>query len=86
MMRIAAALLALTSTAVVAQPHPTPAAKPTDKGANTVVCKRFIRTGSLVDGYRECKSKADWQRERNAVRAPSSSIDSCRRSDSAIGC
>jgi hypothetical protein len=35
---------------------------------NKVVCKRFAKTGSLVDGYRTCKSKKEWERERDNVR------------------
>jgi hypothetical protein len=34
-----------------------------------IVCKKFIRTGSLVDGYRVCKTKANWQRDRDDARA-----------------
>jgi hypothetical protein len=33
-----------------------------------VVCKRFVRVGSLVDGYRTCKTKREWERERENVR------------------
>jgi hypothetical protein len=33
-----------------------------------VVCKRFIRVGSLVDGYRTCKTKKEWERERDNAR------------------
>ena len=44
---------------------------------NRMVCKRFIRTGSLVDGYRECKTKWEWQRERDDRRQMNVS-DSCR--------
>jgi hypothetical protein len=33
-----------------------------------VVCKRFLKTGSLVDGYRTCKTKREWERERDNVR------------------
>ena len=33
-----------------------------------VVCKRFVRIGSLVDGYRTCKTKREWERERENVR------------------
>lgn len=33
-----------------------------------VVCKRFVRIGSLVDGYRTCKTKREWERERDNLR------------------
>lgn len=35
-------------------------AAPKDK----VICKRFTRIGSLVDSYRTCKTKSEWDRER----------------------
>lgn len=40
--------------------------KAADPGSKTI-CKRFIRTGSLVDGYRVCKTKDEWQRERDLI-------------------
>lgn len=33
-----------------------------------VVCKRFTKIGSLVGGYRTCKTKKEWERERDNVR------------------
>lgn len=33
-----------------------------------VVCKRFVKIGSLVDGYRTCKTKGEWERERDNLR------------------
>ena len=33
-----------------------------------IVCKRFVRTGSLADSYRTCKPKKEWERERDNVR------------------
>lgn len=53
--------------------RPERASDPNDR----VICKRFVRTGSLVDGYRECKTKWEWQRERDDRRQLSVS-DSCR--------
>jgi hypothetical protein len=40
------------------------AADPRDK----IVCKRFVKTGSLADSYRTCKTKGEWDRERDNVR------------------
>lgn len=40
------------------------AAGPRDK----VVCKRFVRTGTLADTYRTCKQKWEWERERENLR------------------
>jgi hypothetical protein len=42
-----------------------------------IVCKRFTRIGSLVDSYRTCKTKGEWQRERDNLRQSAIS-DSCR--------
>ena len=33
-----------------------------------IVCKRFAKTGSLVGTVKTCKTKADWERERDAYR------------------
>jgi hypothetical protein len=41
-----------------------------------IVCKRFVRIGSLVDGYRTCKTKKEWERERENLRQVRMS-DSC---------
>ena len=50
-----------------------------------IVCKRFIRTGSLVDGYRTCKTKWEWERERENIRQLSVS-DACRARAEGGGC
>lgn len=42
-----------------------------------LICKRFIETGSLVKGYRTCKSKREWERERENIRAPRVTSGSC---------
>ena len=41
-----------------------------------IVCKRFVRIGSLVDGYRTCKTKWEWERERENLRQLNP-IDAC---------
>lgn len=33
-----------------------------------VVCKRFTRIGSLAAAYRTCKTKREWERERENLR------------------
>jgi hypothetical protein len=33
-----------------------------------IVCKRFTRIGTLAGGYRTCKTKKEWERERDNVR------------------
>jgi len=86
MLRIIAAMLALTATAAIAAPPNGEIAEKTADSGDTMVCKRFVRTGSLVDGYRTCKTKREWERERDNLRAPSSSSNSCRNSGSGGPC
>ncbi len=50
------------------------AADPQDK----VICKRFVETGSLVKGQRTCKTKREWERDRDNIRSGGPGINSCR--------
>lgn len=50
-----------------------------------VICKRFTKTGSLVASYRDCKTKRDWEREREA-RQQLSVTDSCALRGSGGSC
>jgi hypothetical protein len=51
-----------------------------------IVCRRFLRTGSLVDGYRTCKTNREWQREHENLQHFSVS-DACgRRGEDSVGC
>jgi hypothetical protein len=76
---IAVASLFILSTAAIAQQQPQvsnsgeKAADPGDK----MICKKFLETGSLVRGYKTCKTKRDWDRDRDDLRQ-SSVADSCR--------
>jgi len=79
-----AATLALAPMAAAAAPKmdaPEAASGARDK----IVCKRFLKTGSLVDGYRTCKTKWEWERERENVRDLSVS-DSCRNRGTGGAC
>ncbi len=51
-----------------------------------VICKRFIETGSLVKGYRVCKTKRDWILARNAIQETPRAADSCANIDPMKGC
>jgi hypothetical protein len=42
-----------------------------------MICKKFLETGSLVKGVRVCKTKADWERGRDNVRAGFNASQSC---------
>ena len=54
-----------------------PPPRPSAAGSrDRIICRRYVRIGSLVDGYRTCKTRADWDREQANVRQFSVS-DSC---------
>jgi hypothetical protein len=56
------------STATAAQSAPRDSPEGAAGARNKIVCKRFVKTGSLVDGYRTCKPKWEWERERENIR------------------
>ena len=72
MPRLAAAALAWGLVlATAAQSAPGRGVNAPERAAGNpdkIVCKRFVRIGSLVDGYRTCKTKKEWDRERENVR------------------
>jgi hypothetical protein len=53
--------------------------------SDKVICKRFARTGSLADSYRTCKTKGEWDRERDNVRQLTAS-EACRMRGEGGGC
>jgi len=68
---IAIAFACGLASASAAQAAPRPGADAPEGAAGNpdkVVCKRFARTGSLADSYRTCKTKREWERERDNVR------------------
>lgn len=73
---LALAVAAAAASAAYAAPSATGVSGKADDPRNQIVCRRFVRTGSLVDGYRTCKTRADWDREQANVRQFSVS-DSC---------
>jgi len=46
--------------------------------ADQIICRRFLRIGTLADYYRTCKTRAEWDRERRNIRQGLNSSDSCR--------
>jgi hypothetical protein len=86
MRSLTAALLLLAGTAAAAAPPQTPDdhEKSADQ-ADKVICKRFKETGSLVSSRRVCKTKRDWERERDALRT-TSGINSCASQVGGPGC
>jgi hypothetical protein len=73
----AAALLSAVTTVYADPPAPTTTAKSTDP-RDQIVCRRNLRTGSLADTVRTCKTRREWDRDAESIRAPSSSSNSCR--------
>jgi hypothetical protein len=80
-----ASALAAASAAQAQVPRSDAPEKTADSG-DKIVCKRFARTGSLADSYKTCKTKHEWERERDNVRQLSV-VDSCRdRANGGAGC
>lgn len=74
---IVAALLLLPIAAPAMADDPKPGGEKAADNPDRVICKRFLETGSLVRGYRTCKTKAEWQRERDNLRQESSAPGGC---------
>jgi hypothetical protein len=62
-----AILILLASGATAAPPKAEDHEKSADPGSK-MICKRFIETGSLIKGYRSCKTKREWEHERDNAR------------------
>ncbi|QJU59655.1 hypothetical protein HL653_19545 [Sphingomonas sp. AP4-R1] len=45
---------------------------------DTMICKKFLETGSLVKGKRVCKTKAEWDHERDNMRAGYNTAAACQ--------
>ena len=75
---IALACLLAASSAVPTYAEPTGGSRVGGQVArDRVVCRRFLRTGSLVDSYRTCKTNREWQREHENLQRLSAT-ESCR--------
>ncbi|MBB3695771.1 hypothetical protein [Sphingomonas sp. BK580] len=70
---IAALALLLAAAAPADQAKSRDAGEKAADPADKVICKRFTKTGSLVDSTRVCKTKADWQRDRDNLRTSTNS-------------
>jgi hypothetical protein len=67
--------ISTSGTAQTAQGRPIrEATGPSDE----MICRRFLRTGTLADYYRVCKTRADWDRERRNIRQGINVVDACR--------
>jgi hypothetical protein len=75
---------ALIAGAAFAAPPKSDVERVADAGTK-MICKRFARTGSLADSYRTCKTKSEWDRERDNVRQMTAS-EACRMRGEGGGC
>ena len=77
-MKQAVALAFVLAAATAAHTAPPPTNGPTSAAGprDRIICRRYVRIGSLVDGYRTCKTRAEWDREQANARQFSVS-DSC---------
>jgi hypothetical protein len=72
-----AACVLAASTAALSAPQPADAPEQPADPNEKIVCKTFTRIGTLAGRYRTCKTKGEWQRERDNLRQVNIS-DSCR--------
>jgi hypothetical protein len=79
-----ACLLIAAAGAIHAGPGSSRAPAAAQDGRDRIVCRRFVRTGSLVDSYRSCKTNREWQREHENIQHLSVS-NSCR-DQTGMGC
>lgn len=76
-MIIAACAVTVSSFAIAQTPNRRPIREASGPG-DEIVCRRFLRTGTLADYYRVCKTRAEWGRERWNIRQGINAIDACR--------
>jgi hypothetical protein len=65
---IAFACALVSAAAAQSAPRSADAPEKAADARDKIVCKRFVKTGSLADSYRTCKTKWEWERERDNVR------------------
>lgn len=75
---IFAASLTVATAAQSAQRRGVDAPEGAAGNPDKVICKTFTRIGTLAGRYRTCKTKAEWERERENLRQVNVS-DSCGR-------
>lgn len=77
--------MGLTS-ALAAEPRKADDHEKSSDKSDKMICKRFMETGSLVKGYRVCKTKRDWERERETARSVTNNSGSCASQGLGGGC
>lgn len=81
--------LLLLFALAAADPQATPVAATAVKSADArdkIICKKFLETGSLVKGYRTCKTRDEWERERANIRQNTGNANSCVNGEGMGGC
>ena len=76
----AAMLVGAIATAALAAPAERDEGEKSSDSQDKIICKRFVETGSLVKGQRTCKTKREWERDRDNLRAQTGS-GSCGSAD-----
>lgn len=79
-------LLMLLLVAADPQPAPTATTKPVASAPDKLVCKQFAITGSLVGSKKICKTRREWDIERENVRAVLPGTASCANLGESRGC
>ena len=82
-------LLLFALAAADPQAQATPVSATAAKSADArdkVICKKFLETGSLVKGYRTCKTRDEWERERANIRQNTGNANSCMTGEGRGGC
>lgn len=65
---LALSLVLAPAIVAAAQPQSENAPEKATDPMDRTVCKKFLETGSLVKGKRVCKTKREWEQERDALR------------------
>ena len=81
---ILAAVLLVSAVPVAAQTakRSADAAERSADPQDRMICTRFVETGSLVKGYKSCKTKREWERERDAINTQRAFSGSCNSAES----
>jgi hypothetical protein len=74
---LSACAISVSSLSAAQAPQRRPIQEATGPG-DEIVCRRFLRTGTLASYYRTCKSRSEWDRERRNIRQGINQVDACR--------
>lgn len=77
LMALSACAIAISTLSAAQTPQRRPVQEAAGPG-DEIICRRFLRTGTLASYYRACKSRAEWDRERRNIRQGINLVDACR--------